>query len=130
MELNDLDPTERVALAALVRFSVMSDGTLSEQETSEIGFVVTEIGEEAYRIALETASRRVKDAATLKALIAEGGRPEARELIYGTLLEAAIPDTIDPAESKLLELVAEVWGIKPEFEGFPEDGEAGEDEPL
>ena len=127
MELKDLSPGDRVALAALVRFSVMSDGTLSENEAGEIGFLVTELGEEVYQAAVEVASQRVTDLPTLKAVLAEVTDPEARELIYGTLVEVAIPETIDPNESRLLELVAGAWGLTPTFEDFPAD--EGDDDP-
>jgi hypothetical protein len=127
MELKELNPAERLALAALVRFSVMSDGTLSENEAGEIGFLVTEMGEETYRVAVEAAFQRVKDQDSLKAVLAEVTNPEARELIYGTLLEVAIPETIDPRESRLLDFVATEWGLTPTFEDFP--AEEGDDAP-
>jgi hypothetical protein len=127
MELNELDAKECAALAALVKFTVQADGVVTEEEEEEIGFIVSLIGEAAYQTALDTARTRVKDVAGLRALLGEVTRPEARELIYGTLVDVASPDSIDPEESKLLALLEEVWDIKPNFEGFPED--EGDDDP-
>lgn len=53
MELHDLNADERIALAALIEFVVMASGHVTEDEEREIQAVVDEIGEDAYRQAVE-----------------------------------------------------------------------------
>ena len=48
----------------------------------------------------------------LRAFLASIERQEARELIYGTLIEAAITDTVEGRESELLEWLAKEWKIE------------------
>jgi hypothetical protein len=53
MELRDLNPDEKIALAALLEFVVLASGHVTENEEREIDAIVDEIGEDAYRQAVE-----------------------------------------------------------------------------
>lgn len=125
MEIKDLNPTERVALVALVRASVLSDGALSETETAEYDLLVTEMGEESYREAAAVATERVYDDASLRRLLEAVTRTGAREVIYGTLFQISTAETVTRGESRLLELVGKMWGLDPKFVDFPEPAADG-----
>ena len=58
MELRELNADERIALAALIEFVVLASGHVTEDEEREIQAVVDEIGEDAYRQAVEEVDRR------------------------------------------------------------------------
>src|SRR5262249_49037000 len=112
MELNELTPEEQVALVALLELVIESNARVSEKEADRIDAVVGAIGEDAYRRAAEQVESRFHDEEELRAFVPTITRPEAREVIYGTVLEAAITDTVDNRESGLLEWLARVWQIE------------------
>jgi uncharacterized tellurite resistance protein B-like protein len=116
MELSDLTHDERLALVALVKTVVASDAAVSEDEQAHIATLATVFGDEAYRALLTEADERFADEAELKPFLAALGRQEARELIYGIVLDAALPDLIDKHESSLLGWLASTWGITVQFD--------------
>jgi uncharacterized tellurite resistance protein B-like protein len=111
MDLTQLTAEERIALVALLEFVIESDGRVSEDEADRIDAVVAAIGEDAYRTAAAEVDRRFEDEDGLRAFLPSITRPEARELIYGVILEAAISDAVNARESELLEWLADVWQI-------------------
>src|SRR5262245_3438512 len=115
MELKDLDHEERVALVALVQFIGESNPELTDEESERIADIVEAFGEEAYRELASEVDESFPDEESLRVYLANVGRPDARGLVYGTALDLATGDTIQPAESELLEWLAEEWGIEVEF---------------
>lgn len=111
MELSDLTQDERVALAALIEAVVESDGTASDDELTALQRVIDAVGADAYAEAVEAADERFQDEAELKAFLPSIDRQEARELIYGAVLDAAIPEAMGTHESTLLEWLATAWNI-------------------
>ena len=122
MELRDLTASERVTLIALAHFCVLADDTLSVDEESVLGDLVERMGVEQYQAAASVARARISDFAALRAAVAGVTERAARELIYGTLLELAIPDSINNNEAQLLELLEAEWGITTEPTNFPIHG--------
>lgn len=122
MELMDLDATEQAALIALLSRSIPADGTASESEQAILKSVVEAFGEEAYCIAAKNAATQAPDAFGLRKLLEQVTNGEAQELIYGTLLDIATDETVDPQEDCLLDLVATIWKIKPQFADYPSEG--------
>ncbi len=118
MELNELNDNERLALLALLQRVVAADGKVSDGERDEIAELVDAFGEEGYRKAFDEAGRRFGDEASLKAFLTKIDRPDARELIVGVLLEAAIPGAVEGHESALLDWLSTTWGIETKYEGF------------
>ena len=116
MELTDLTHDERLALVALVENVVASDAEVSEDEAAQIDRIAAAFGDEPYRALAREVDERFEDEASLKTFLAALLRPEARELIYGTVLDAALPDVIDRHESSLLGWLATEWGITVQFE--------------
>lgn len=111
MELNDLTREERIALVALLEVVVESDAVVSDEELDEMQHVVAALGDDAYREAVDEANRRFRDENELKAFLPAITRQEAREVIYGTVLEAAIPDAIGAHESAVLDWLGKEWRI-------------------
>lgn len=116
MELTDLSHDERLALVALIEAVIGSDATVSDEEASHISRLAAAFGDDAYRALAAEADERFEDEAALKSFLTTLTRPEARELIYGTVLDAALPDVIDRHESSLLGWLATEWGITVQFD--------------
>jgi hypothetical protein len=119
MELGDLTHIEQLALLGLVQFIGESNRDVSDEESEAIAGIVAALGAERYRKVAAEADERFADEESLRNYLQTNGRPEARELIYGHVLELAMGDTIQASESELLDWLAEEWGIQVQFE----DGE-------
>lgn len=116
MGVGELSESEQVVLLSLVGLLARADGRVSEAEMSTL---------EALREAIDPDRfDRVRDAASSldspDAIFQAAGqvkRSEATQVIYGTLLGMAIPDTISENEGKLLERLAAMWGLEGPLEG-------------
>jgi len=111
MELRDLNHDERVALVGVIELVLESDATVSREEQGVLAAIDAALGAGAYRRLADEIDRRFREEEAVKAFLPSITRQEARELIYATALEAAIPGAIDPRESKLLEWVASIWNV-------------------
>ena len=111
MELSDLTREERVALAALLELVVESNAAVSDDELRAVQHIVEAVGDVAYAEAADEAGARFRDEADLKAYLPSITRQEARELIYGAVLEMALPDAIGAHESAMLNWLGTAWGI-------------------
>jgi hypothetical protein len=49
-------------------------------------------------------------------------RQEARELIFGTVLDAAGAESVEPGEASLLDWLQKVWNIKVEVQDQDQTG--------
>lgn len=116
MELQDLTHDERVALVALVEVVAGSDASVSDDEQDQIAQIAAAFGDEAYRELANEADERFADEEALKTFLGTVQRQEARELIYGTVLAAALPEVIDTHESSLLGWLATAWKVTVQFE--------------
>jgi uncharacterized tellurite resistance protein B-like protein len=112
MELSDLNETERVALVALLEAVIAADSEVTDDEPEKLVEVIAELGEDAYRLAIEEADRLEEEGTDLRKLLATVRRQEPRELIYGTAMEVAMANAVTPQEAPLLEWLAETWGIR------------------
>lgn len=116
MELKELTHDEQLALVALVEVVVASDAEVSEDEESFVVRLAATLGDDQYRALIDEADERFPDEAELKTFLGTITRQEARELIYGTVLEAALPDVIDTHESSLLGWLATAWDVTVQFD--------------
>jgi hypothetical protein len=124
MELTDLNANERLALVALIEATVRADHGVSQEEEDVISDVIDALGEGAYREAVEAADRRFKNEGDLKAFLQGIGREEARNLIYGTVLDLAMSDVVSGSESPLLSWLASTWNVEASVEAPAEDEQA------
>jgi hypothetical protein len=122
MELQELNVDERTALVGLIKEVVMSDGNVSEDEIEEVEEIVDAFGEKSYQEALDAFESRFPDEQSFKGFLRTIGRQEARDLIYGSVLQAASADAIEGHESELLVWLADAWNIVVKFDQ-PEDDE-------
>jgi len=112
MELPELNADERIALVGLVKATVLADGRSSEDEQAEVQGIVAALGEAEYQRSLDAFETRFPDEAGFKHFLKTIAREDARDLIYGTVLEAAAADVIEGSESDLLSWLAEAWNIR------------------
>jgi hypothetical protein len=127
MELEDLNADERTALVGLVKAVVLSDGHVSEDEIEEVQHIVEAFGEEGYQRSLDQFESRFADEGSFRRFLATIGRQEARELIYGTVLQGAAADAIEGRESELLAWLTEAWKIELHLDDDDEATEDGEE---
>jgi hypothetical protein len=119
MELADLNKDEQIALAGILEFVVLASGHVTEDEQNEIDAIVDAVGEDNYRAAVNEVDRRFEDEQSLRAFLSTIERQEAREVIYGTVIEAAMTDTVEGRESALLEWLASAWKIEVTYDEPP-----------
>jgi len=67
--------------------------------------------------------KRFSDEQTLRKYLSTIGRQEAREVIYGTVIEAAMTDTVEGRESALLDWLAGEWNVEVKYEEPPTDAD-------
>jgi hypothetical protein len=115
MELENLNPDERTALVGLMKLVVMSDGEVAEDEIEHVEALVDAFGEEGYEATLETFEKRFADEASFRKFLGGIGRQEARDLIFGTVLESADEGAIEGNEANLLDWLSKLWNVKIEI---------------
>jgi glycine/D-amino acid oxidase-like deaminating enzyme len=116
MELADLNKEERVALVGLTKLVVMSDGEVADEELEHIEELVAAFGEAAYQAALDTFEGEFADEPSFRKFLEQRiVRQEARDLIFGTILESAEEGPLDDRETGLLDWLSRVWNVKIEI---------------
>jgi uncharacterized tellurite resistance protein B-like protein len=123
MELRDLDQDERLALVALIERVVLADRTVSTDEEQMLPEIVDALGEDAYRKAVTAADERFQDAESLKTFLKGIRREEARELIFGTVMDLAMADMISGNESELLTWLGTTWNVESKLEEAVPEGD-------
>jgi hypothetical protein len=123
MELADLNQDERTALVGLMKLTVMADGNVSEEELEYVEDLVEAFGEEGYQATLDAFEKRFSDVDSFKRFLKTlgVGRQDARELIFGTVLETAGTEAIEGGEAELLDWLGRTWDVKVEIQ---DDGES------
>ncbi len=118
MELADLNQDERTALVGLIKLAVMSDGNVSEEELERVEDLVDAFGEDGYQRTLDAFEKRFTDVDGFQRFLKTVGvgRQDARELIFGTVLEAAGAEAIEGGEAELLDWLAREWNVKIEIQ--------------
>jgi formylmethanofuran:tetrahydromethanopterin formyltransferase len=112
MHLIDLLPEESLALVALSRAVASADGTITPLEGQVIAAMAAELGEATYRKLFAKAAQSFPDQAALKKFLATIERPEARSLIYESILALAAVDSISEEEEPLMAWLQEAWEIR------------------
>lgn len=117
----ELEPHERVALLALLRRSVLSDGDVSDEESEQIQAIAAEMGDDAFEEASIAAEEFGRDVAELCNLIEKVTRQEAQELIYAVVISAAVKDGVDQGEADILEFLETNWNVSMTIADPPEE---------
>jgi hypothetical protein len=125
MTLGELTHHQQVALAALVETVTMAGGRVTEGETRRIDGIVGELGEATYRSLLEEAETTFADEDELREFLAEIHDQNARELIYGTVLDEVLAEpTAQAVSSEWLDWLRGEWGIEVEIDEAAADDAA------
>jgi len=78
--------------------------------------IATTFGDDAYRTLTAEADERFVDEPALQAFLGTITRQEARDIIYGTVLDTALANGVDRHESSLLGWLANAWKITVQFD--------------
>jgi len=117
MTLNELTQEQKIALAAAVEAVAVIDGRVSEGEGRKIGKIADELGDEEYRALLDEVESRFEDIDAVKEFLQSIEDQNARDLIYGTVLDEAMAEpSVDVSTSELLKWLADEWQVKVEIE--------------
>ena len=122
MEITDLTHEERLALVALLGMVVQSGRRIAEDEVARLGRTVSVLGADEYDRLADEANRRFTDEDVLKAFLLCIDRQEARELIYGQVLDTAVENGVDTLEAELLDWLAKTWHVRVEVLDGPTGG--------
>ncbi|HXJ20701.1 MAG TPA: hypothetical protein VMT03_10740 [Polyangia bacterium] len=125
MELRDLNEDERVALVGLMKLVVLSDGEVSEDELEHVEVLANAFGEGGYQAALDRFERQFRDLAAFRGFLQQIRRQDARDLIFGTILESADEGGLDTSETSLLDWLSRTWNVKIEIEDEPAEPAPG-----
>jgi hypothetical protein len=112
MALDALDHGEKLALVGLVRVMIRLDGEFSEEERELLDGIVSELGEDQFNALAAEVTEKMQDEDSVKYYAERVERPESREQIFGVLYALAIPGSIVPAESALLDWLKERWALE------------------
>jgi uncharacterized tellurite resistance protein B-like protein len=112
MHLVDLLPEESLALVALSRAIAHADGTITPLEGRAIAVMAAELGEATYRKLFAKAAQTFPHQAALREFLASIERPEARSLIYESILALAAADSISAEEEPLMVWLRQAWQIE------------------
>ena len=115
MELSDLDQGERTALIGLMKLVVLSDTEVSDDELDHIETLVDAFGEGEYQRTLDALETQLREPARFREVLRGVSRQDARDLIFGTVLEAAGEGALEGREAELLDWLSQTWNIKIEI---------------
>lgn len=113
--LQDLQPHELAALAALIRVLVRADGRFTPQESAAIARIAA--AENATALlwtAISTSAQQAQTDAHIHEAIASVQRPQARSRILSILDDLAIADGIQPANFAVLAEIRTRWPLPAE----------------
>ena len=116
MTLQDLSHDEKLALVALTELAVISNRNVTEDELAQVDGIVEALGEDGFHELVEEAEARFVERGDLKSFLQTIEGKEARELIYGTILEEALAEAMPHEEAGFLDWLAEAWGIPVDIE--------------
>lgn len=112
MNLEQMTDSEKQALGALVRVLVGVDGEYTAAEVTGLQKTAEYLGEDEFWQLVNDSGHRHLDQGVLDELAGAVERPEGREAIYGVLFGIAAAGTVVDEEGKLLDWLAETWGLE------------------
>ena len=116
MELSDLTPDERIALVGLMQMVVLSDANVSDEELEHVDELVDAFGEDGYQQTLDAFEQRFPNEDSFRAFLRTITRQDARDLIFGTVLEAAGAEAVEDHEAEILDWLSSTWNVTVEIE--------------
>lgn len=116
MNIAELNVDERLALVALLKAVILAESRVPIEEVEELQDIVAELGEDTYQSLLTEVDERFSSEDDVRKFLLKISRQDARELIYGTIMEMALTDSVDRGESEVLDWLADAWKIDVEFD--------------
>ena len=117
MDIKELSQNERLALVALIKAVIMPEEQVPIEEVEDLRDIVEQLGEDTYQSLLTEVEERFSSEDDVRRFLATISRQDARELIYGTIMEMALSDSIDCTESEVLAWLAQAWNVEVRFDG-------------
>ena len=112
MKITELTRKQQIALVAIMETLAMSDGIIADSEQETINSIVEELGDDTYRELLDDADEQFPDEDDLKNFLRNITDKEARETIYGIVMqEAMMSPSINHIQSEMLEWLRNAWNI-------------------
>jgi uncharacterized tellurite resistance protein B-like protein len=111
MGFDELTTEENLALVGLLKAVIQADKVYSEGESGQLKKIAQQMGEPLFHSTVEKARERFKTRGDIQRFAATITRPGARQLIFDTLYQMAVADSIVPAEKDLLNWLAKLWGL-------------------
>ncbi|MEI6564307.1 MAG: hypothetical protein WCO42_08410 [bacterium] len=112
MTVNELSRDEKLALVALTEVAVISDRTITDNEVSQVEDIVDNLGEDLFHELAEEAESRFAERSALKTFLATITNPDSRDLIYGTVLNETLADTIPHEQAEFMDWLAGAWNLR------------------
>jgi len=112
MTINELSHDEKLALVALTEVAVISDRDITDNEVAQVEAIVDELGEDLFHELAEEAESRFSERTALKAFLKTLTNPDARELIYGTVLNENLANTIPHEQAEFMDWLATTWNLR------------------
>jgi len=116
MDIKELNHDERMALVALLKAVILAEQQVPIEEVEELQDIVEELGEDTYQSLLTEVDKRFSSEDDVRKCLASISRQDARELIYGTIMEMALAGSVDCGESEVLGWLADAWKVKVQFD--------------
>ncbi|MEI6166140.1 MAG: hypothetical protein WCS52_03015 [bacterium] len=112
MTINELSRDEKLALVALTEVAVISDRDITDNEVAQVEAIVDELGEDLFHELAEEAEGRFAERTALKAFLTTLTNPDARELIFGTVLNENLANTIPHEQAEFMDWLAATWNLR------------------
>lgn len=116
MTINELSRDEKLALVALTEVAIISDGNVTEKEVAQVEIIVEELGEDLFHELAEEGEKRFAERADLRSFLKTIKNPESRELIYATVLNENLANTIPHEQSEFMDWLASIWDLRVDIE--------------
>ncbi len=112
MTINELSRDEKLALVALTEVAVISDRDITDTEVAQIEAIVDGLGEDLFQELAEEAERRFAERTSLKTFLTTLTNPDARELIFGTVLNENLANTIPHEQAEFMDWLSKTWDLR------------------
>ena len=112
MNLDELEPHERIAFAGLIRLVVRADGQLTPAESNAMSALARQVGSARFWRVMTEVQQVVRDNEDLVDAVRNVTRPAVRAWIYEVLVGISAADgNMGAAEGRTLDWVRAVWEL-------------------
>ena len=111
MKLSEMTDIERETLGTLIRLMVGADGTVSAEESTDLQRAAEELGESDFWALVRSTHGEVYEREAVQAQARQIDRKDVQAQIYTVLFGLAADGAIMGDEGRLLDWLAETWGI-------------------